>query len=103
MCLSTHTAARVIYKSNCDCLDEKPMVYKDFFTKVMRLVTKVDATRLDFTTVSATGFVSTISFLLTVVARELSAATLSFLRMAHFLDLMQKIAHNGPVALRNDM
>ena len=79
------------------------MAYKDFFTKVMRLVTKVDATRFDFTKVSATGFVSAISFLLTVVARELSAATLSFLRTAYFLDLMQKIAHNGPIPSRNGM
>ena len=55
------------------------MVYKDFFTKVVRLVTKVDATSLDFTKVSATGVISTISFLLTAVARELSAATLSSL------------------------
>ena len=46
----------VIYKSNCDSLDEKSMSCKHFFTKVVRLVTKVDATWCIITKVDATGF-----------------------------------------------
>ena len=36
--------ATVIYKSNCDSLDEKSMRCKHFFTKVVRILTKGDAT-----------------------------------------------------------
>jgi hypothetical protein len=86
--------AIVIYKSKCDCFDDKSMVYKDFFTKVVRLVTKGDATSLDFTKVSATGFISAISFLLTAVVRELSAATLSSLMVSWECTLPRFYAKN---------
>jgi hypothetical protein len=47
--------AIVIYKSNCDSFDEKSMRCKHAFTKMMRLVPKVDATGFEIPKVDATG------------------------------------------------